>query len=241
MRKKGWHITRDGAQVTLRRPANTSQTWDVAAQAHLPMGTRGVGRARLAHLIRQDVWRALQSLRGFSPMVQVQRDADGYAVRAGGSVQGAVPSTAQATVQSVLGNPSNIKRWVGALALCVVTSTAQLADAASADPGDLALPSGQNVSLQEVLTSDTEVRFRFVAPDISRDTGYLTYADVELDFQSLCEEFALPWLKERDANAGIVVISMADQETEFGKVNTQVTQFFEAFRQENDRCIWEQF
>lgn len=235
---KGWHISRDDAQLILKRPANAQARWDVAARTTLPV----TGRARLAHLIRQDMWRSLQRLRGFSPMVEVTRHCDHLEVRAGGTVQGAVPPRSQEQVQSVLDHAGNRRRWIGyACAMLAGMFIANSAQASGVDAGDLALPSGQQVTLQEIVATQGEVRFRFVAPDISRETGYLTYADVELDFQALCDEIALPWLTENAIQTPLIVVSLSEKQSVLGVASPDVTQFFEAFHAEGDRCIWEQF
>lgn len=106
MTRRRWHITREGDALTLAR--HVPVRWDVRAQTRLPLARRG----RVAHQVRQDMWRALQSLRGFSPVVQITRDADGLQVVAGGRVDGAVPAGVSARIQAVLDHPGNRARWV---------------------------------------------------------------------------------------------------------------------------------
>lgn len=103
-----WHIVRDADGITLCRhlPARL----DFAVQTVLPCG-RAV---RLAHQIRQDLWRTLQTLRGFSPVVRLQRNAAGWRVTAGGRAAGPVPNVVVARAHAVLNNPSNRARWVQA-------------------------------------------------------------------------------------------------------------------------------
>ena len=106
VRRNRWHIERDGAVLTLarRRPAR----FDLSVSARLPEGSR----LRVARQIRQDLWRALQSLRGFSPVVRVVRHADGLEITAGGQVDGPFPKAkAEATIAEVLENPANRARW----------------------------------------------------------------------------------------------------------------------------------
>ena len=78
MTQKNWHTQRNGTCVTISRelPAR----FDVSASAWFPV----VARARLGHQIRQDMWRSLQNLRGFSPVVRVERVEDELLVTAGG-------------------------------------------------------------------------------------------------------------------------------------------------------------
>ena len=67
MSRKRWHILREGDSLTMTRALPVR--FDVAAGTTLPGG----GRLRLAMQVRQDLWRALQALRGFAPVVQVTR------------------------------------------------------------------------------------------------------------------------------------------------------------------------
>lgn len=107
MTRNSWHIDQDAERLTLARrlPAR----FDFAVEARFPF----VGRLQLAQQIRQDLWRALQSLRGFSPVVEVSRDADGLNVRAGGQVDAKFSrSYAERRAYDVLTNAANHKRWV---------------------------------------------------------------------------------------------------------------------------------
>lgn len=115
-------------------------------------------------------------------------------------------------------------------------------------PGGLAaqallpVPSGQAVWLQEVRDEAEAgiLRFRFVAPDIARDAGKVTFAEIEADLEALCREVALPAITGKQAPAQIV-ISLADREVEFGQADPEATQFFEAFTVQDNACIWEGF
>lgn len=89
-------------------------------------------------------------------------------------------------------------------------------------------------------------RFRFVAPGISRQ-GTTTSGE-EIDFQRsaadmdhLCDSVALDYLRQHDLAPSMVVISFSDRPVEFGTPNPEATQFFEAYRPEDGRCIWEAF
>ncbi|GGX50448.1 hypothetical protein GCM10007385_18670 [Tateyamaria omphalii] len=69
---------------------------------------------RLAHQIRQDLWRALQTLRGFSPVVRLEWIAECWHVMAGGRVLGPVTEAMVATAEDVLNSRRNRARWVNA-------------------------------------------------------------------------------------------------------------------------------
>lgn len=106
MSRTPWHIRRDGPRLTLSRhlPARL----DICAETRLP----DAARLRVARQIRQDMWRALRDVRGFSPVVEITRDGAGLHVRAGGQVPGQAPKTLSDRVQDVLDDRANRLRWV---------------------------------------------------------------------------------------------------------------------------------
>lgn len=107
---RGWHILRVGDTLTLAR--HMPVRFDVVAQTTLP----ACHPLRLAHQIRQDIWRALQSLRGFSPVIEVRVQEEAAHIRAGGRVFGAepnaVPPVTVSRLREVLDAPANRARWV---------------------------------------------------------------------------------------------------------------------------------
>ncbi|MFB9149746.1 hypothetical protein [Roseovarius ramblicola] len=109
MARDRWHvIEEEGALVLARRlPAR----FDLAAETVL---TGQVGRRRLAHLVRQDMWRALRHLRGFAPVVRVARIPGGLHLRAGGAVAGRFArADAEARIAALLADPGRRARWTG--------------------------------------------------------------------------------------------------------------------------------
>jgi len=119
MARNGWNTewTETGVTLSRRRPV----VWDVAAETLLPAAPAG----RVAHQVRQDVWRALRRVRGFAPAVAVtvtERDAAsgaasgaesaGLRVRAGGAVAGRVPPDTAARIAAVLEDRANRARWI---------------------------------------------------------------------------------------------------------------------------------
>ncbi|NVK15615.1 MAG: hypothetical protein HWE35_15700 [Rhodobacteraceae bacterium] len=106
MTRTPWHITRTDSTLTLSR--RVPARFDVAAETVLPSGDP----LRLAHQIRQDMWRKLQRLRGFAPVVKITVAGQGLRVRAGGQVAGRVPANAAAQITEVLENPARRARWV---------------------------------------------------------------------------------------------------------------------------------
>ncbi|WP_415921111.1 DUF6497 family protein [Tateyamaria sp. SN6-1] len=135
------------------------------------------------------------------------------------------------------GARTRIREWVRG---CALFLTLTATSAAAQD-----LPSGQAVTLSEVLVdtvgAEAWLRFRFVAPAISREGGGITYARAEADFPVLCEDVARPYLAEFELMADVVVISLMDREVPFGVADADATQFFETFRIEGDACVWQAF
>lgn len=107
------------------------------------------------------------------------------------------------------------------------------------------VPSGQTVTLHEVLVDEVDaqtwLRFRFIAPRIARIGGDITYAQAAADMEHLCVSLAMPYMNEFALSGDLIVISLADQETEFGASSPEATQFFDLFRVEDETCIWEAF
>ena len=120
-----------------------------------------------------------------------------------------------------------------ALAFILAATTAQAVD----------VPSGQPVELQEVLvdqvSGETWLRFRFVAPQIARDTGAIDSVQAGPDMAFLCEAVAAPYIAQYELAGDVIVISMSDRRAEFGAADPDMTQFFELFRLNNNTCIWE--
>lgn len=109
----------------------------------------------------------------------------------------------------------------------------------------LQVPSGQPITLAEVLVDDREnetwVRFRFIAPGIGDGVDDLNYEKSAPDMDYLCEYLALPYVSEYALEPERVVISLSDRLVPFGTTDRAATQYFEAYRLKNDTCIWEAF
>ena len=125
---------------------------------------------------------------------------------------------------------------------------AEGAQALPGDPRELALPSGQVVTLQDVIwnapgPSGLTLRFRFIAPAIAEtDTGPGVDFDTAAgDMAWLCQSYALPRLSALGPKPAQIIISLSDRPLRFGEAAPDVVQFFEAYRPEGDTCIWEQF
>lgn len=108
MARNGWHIARDGDTLTLSR--KRIARFDLVEVAWLP--GEGLVRSRIAHQIRQDMWRELQRLRGFCPAVRVTAQPGGVAILAGGAVEGAVTAHAREAIADLLNDPTLRARWI---------------------------------------------------------------------------------------------------------------------------------
>lgn len=104
--RRRWHIVEEGATLTVSRA--WPPRFDLVVEARFP----DVRRLRLAHQIRQDMWRTLRDLRGFRPVVAITRDGDGVTVRAGGAVCAPVPATAHDRLARLLADPARRRRWL---------------------------------------------------------------------------------------------------------------------------------
>jgi len=108
MRRNSWHILRDpDGAVTLSRRLPVQ--FDLVVTSHLPRA----GKLRVAQQIRQDMWRALQAVKGFAPAVRVADTQNGLCITAGGQVAGRYPrAQAEALLRGVLEDTRNRARWV---------------------------------------------------------------------------------------------------------------------------------
>ena len=106
MPKLRWHILQDGNSLTLAR--HLPVRFDLSADTRLPLADP----LRIAHQMRQDMWRMLQDLRGFSPVVRFGIDDAGLQVTAGGRVAGRVPPGATDLIADLLQDTRNRARWI---------------------------------------------------------------------------------------------------------------------------------
>ncbi|MGY9046752.1 MAG: hypothetical protein ACKVKF_06725 [Rhodobacterales bacterium] len=104
--RDGWYVTRIAGSYTLSR--HLPARFDLCASTRLPR----VKASRLARQIRQDLWRELQGLRGFSPVVEVSQDGDSVCVRAGGRLMsGPATRSAVQRIEVLLNDPARRARW----------------------------------------------------------------------------------------------------------------------------------
>ncbi len=100
-----WHSHAEDGRYTLAR--HWPPRFDFAVETVLPP----MRADRLARQVRQDMWRALQHLRGFSPVIEVETTEAGVRLRAGGRAMGPVPQKVRDQLQAVLSDPDRRARW----------------------------------------------------------------------------------------------------------------------------------
>ncbi|MEO1139090.1 MAG: DUF6497 family protein [Pseudomonadota bacterium] len=131
------------------------------------------------------------------------------------------------------------RAWIAILGLLLAQAT--LAQD-KAKEERLVLPSGIEAYLQEALrdyVGDGLVyRFRFVSGAF---TGTETFETQSQDLEFLCNSFAVSQLSGAGAVPSRVVISLADQPSEFGQFDPDIIQIFESFSLQDGACIWEMF
>ncbi len=122
---------------------------------------------------------------------------------------------------------------------------AALAPAAAGAGAPITLPSGQSVTLIEVIwepqpqPAELWARFRFLAPGIA--DADLGFDAAGADMLALCREQALPAIAAAGRTVDQVVISLSAEAIGFGETNPDVRQYFEAFRLVAGDCILESF
>ena len=108
----------------------------------------------------------------------------------------------------------------------------------------IAVPSGQQVSLLEVITNTQgaagmAVRFRFLAPAIARDTGGVDAETAMGDMDFLCETYALTRIAGAGPQPAQIIISLSDIDVPFGEARPDATQYFNSYSIVDGSCVWD--
>jgi hypothetical protein len=107
--KKPWHLKRDaGRSILYRQPP---PRFDISAEVFL-ICSCSVSQGRLAHQVRQDLWRALQNQRGFCPVVEVEQAGTTLRIRAGGRLPAPIAPNMSDRILAVLEDPQKQMRWI---------------------------------------------------------------------------------------------------------------------------------
>jgi hypothetical protein len=103
--KGGWLEAREADRYTLAR--HWPPRFDVSASRRFPP----MRADRLARQVRQDLWRLLQGLRGFSPVIDIRVGESDHVLTAGGRVGGRVPPQTATRIATLLEDPRLRARW----------------------------------------------------------------------------------------------------------------------------------
>lgn len=111
--------------------------------------------------------------------------------------------------------------------------------------GDMAAPSGLNLSLMELLFEENPwsgemlVVVRLLAPTILQDLDTPLMLRTDMDWA--CHTWGVPAAATLATPPDLVVIEMMASPVERGMPAPEVPQFFEQYRLEGPVCIWELF
>ena len=103
-----WFEIYNGPCFTLAR--RLQARFDICSEVLIPL----MSAPRLAHQIRQDIWRKLQSIRGFLPVAEITHRGANLQVRAGGGLT--CPAPFERSCERIfdgLSNRDNQRRWAG--------------------------------------------------------------------------------------------------------------------------------
>ena len=117
---------------------------------------------------------------------------------------------------------------------------------ASGNPAAITAPSGQIVTLQDVVWNapgpdGLTLRFRFLAPAIAEEGGSVDFDAASADMLWLCQTYALPRVPNPGPQPSQIIISLSDRDVPFGQAAPDATQFFEAYSLKDGTCIWNVF
>lgn len=102
---RDWYEHDEGKTYVLSR--HLPPRFDISACAKFPL----LRKSRLAHQVRQDVWRALQGVRGFSPVIRIDTFSDHMVLTAGGPCAHSTAHTQQ-VLETVLSDQAKRARWI---------------------------------------------------------------------------------------------------------------------------------
>ncbi|MFX0545604.1 DUF6497 family protein [Roseovarius sp. S1116L3] len=111
--------------------------------------------------------------------------------------------------------------------------------AAPAAAENITLPSGLIAQLHEFIVEDQfKIRLRYVSEGF--DPLGMDPEILLTDMTFLCENSDLMPITQPGGTVHVIV-SIADQPAEFGVLNTDIRQSFDAFTMADGTCIWEAF
>lgn len=136
----------------------------------------------------------------------------------------------------------NVRLTPGMMALLVALSATAACQEDAPAEGAIAVPSGREVTLIDVITNAPGVagaaaRFRFLVPGLDEDD---LEASID-DMQVLCDNHAIPLTVGMVPEPQQIIIALLALEVPFGQPAPEVVQFFETYRVEDGACVVEPF
>ncbi len=110
------------------------------------------------------------------------------------------------------------------------------------------VPSGQVMLPYEALWEDhlsegangeTWLILRFLAPEISKSKGRISFAEAEGDLVFLCTNIGLPLAAMTGGGVDQIIVTLLEKPLPRGQRDPDVTKFINAFRVTEGACIWE--
>ncbi len=109
----------------------------------------------------------------------------------------------------------------------------------------LAVPSGQLVLPYEALWEDKAesgevwLVLRFLAPQIAKAKGEISYNDASADIDFLCENVGLPLVEMTGGGVDQIIVTLLDAPLARGERDKKVTRYMSAYRVDQGICEWE--
>ncbi|NOX41416.1 MAG: hypothetical protein GXP05_13190 [Alphaproteobacteria bacterium] len=110
------------------------------------------------------------------------------------------------------------------------------------------VPTGQSMVPYEALWEDhldlgkngeTWLVIRFLAPDIAKAAGKISYSDATVDLEFLCNSVGLGMAALTGGGVDQIIVNLMDKPIARGERDQEVTQFMSAYRVVNGACEWE--
>jgi len=93
--------------------------------------------------------------------------------------------------------------------------------------------------MQQSQTPETWLVLRFLAPQIARKVGRITFDDAEPDLDYLCKKVGIPLIKSTGGGVDQVIVTLLDKPLPRGQRDPDVTQLGNAYRIIENTCQWE--
>jgi hypothetical protein len=94
---------------------------------------------------------------------------------------------------------------------------------------------------EQVEGQGTQAVLRFLAPDIARDLGRVSFEAAQADMDWLCETHGLPVAALPYARSDSIVVALMDRPVARGAADPEATRFFAVYAVRDGRCTSERF